>query len=196
MNWGLPVKPTDRPRCVSCPPSLVIAKPRKGLWQSVSPVQTPVPRPSSPVNLWGISRGPQPPGRWGGFPKGTAFGIGSLWRFLSPISFPLKEMGSRRSVKSPRPNSRLSSPLRRAIVRVSADSPLASAFRSAVPSPPAGNFLCSPKESYQRNALKGTCAGAVPLRIPPRLPRGLRPPLDPPGAYGGREALDGSRIKV
>ena len=121
---------------------------------------------------------------------------GSLWRFLFPVSFPPKETGSRRSVKSPRPNSRLSSPLRRAIVRVSADSPLASAFRSAVPSPPAGTFLCSPKERYQRNALKGTCAGAVPLRIPPRLPRGLRPPLDPPGAYGGRETLDGSRIKV
>ena len=84
-----------RPQSISRPPSLVIAKPRKGLWQSVSPVQTL--RPSSPVpprKLRGISRGPQPPGRWGGIPKGTAFGIGSLWRFLSPISFPLKEMGS------------------------------------------------------------------------------------------------------
>ncbi len=50
----------------------------------------------------GISRGPQPPGRWGRIPKGTAFGIGSLWRFLFPVSFPLKETGSRRSAKSPR----------------------------------------------------------------------------------------------
>ena len=28
---------------------------------------------------------------------------GSLWRFLFPVSFPLKETGSRRSAKSPRP---------------------------------------------------------------------------------------------
>ena len=31
----------------------------------------------------GISRGPQPPGRWGRIPKGTAFGIGSLWRVFA-----------------------------------------------------------------------------------------------------------------
>ena len=74
----------------------------KGLWQSVSPVQAL--RPASPVprKLRGSSRGPQPPGRWGRIPKGTAFGIGSLWRFLFPVSFPLKETGSRRSAKSPR----------------------------------------------------------------------------------------------
>ena len=34
-------------------------------------------------NPQGISRGPQPPGRWGRIPKGTAFGIGSLWRVFA-----------------------------------------------------------------------------------------------------------------
>ena len=39
----------------------------------------------------------------------------------------------------------------------------------------------------QKKPLKGTYSEAVPLRIPPRRPRGLRPPLDPPGAAkGGR----------
>ncbi len=67
-------------------------------------IPRPNPRLSSPVprKPRGISRGPQPPGRWGRIPKGTAFGIGSLWRFLFPVSFPLKETGSRRSAKSPR----------------------------------------------------------------------------------------------
>ncbi len=36
-------------------------------------------------------------------------------------------------------------------------------------------FFASHKERGERNALKGTYAGAVPLRIPPRLPKGLRP---------------------
>ena len=71
----------------------------------------------------------------------------------------------------------------------SADSPLASAIRFPVPSPPAGNFLCSHKESHQRNALKGTCAGAVPLRIPPRLPRGLRPHWIPQRGFTGDGGL-------
>ena len=40
----------------------------------------------------------------------------------------------------------LPSPPQRAILQVSADSQLASAIRFPVPSPPAGNFLCSPAD--------------------------------------------------
>ena len=62
------------------PPCTVIAKPCKGLWQSVSPSKLPSLVLRKPG---GISRGPQPPGRWGRIPKGTAFGIGSLWRVFA-----------------------------------------------------------------------------------------------------------------
>ena len=43
----------------------------------------------------------------------------------------------------------LPSPPQRAILQVSADSQLASAIRFPVPSPPAGNFLCSGELLYQ-----------------------------------------------
>jgi len=38
----------------------------------------------------------------------------------------------------------------------------------------------------RKKPLKGTYFEAVPLRIPPRRPRGLRPPLDSPLLDGGR----------
>ena len=58
-------------------------------------VQASVLRPSSLV-----LRKPSPGIQWGGAPwpsgkdsKGNRLGIGSLWRFLSPLSLPLKERG-------------------------------------------------------------------------------------------------------
>ena len=54
-----------------------------------------------------------------------------------------------------------------------------------VPSPPAGLFLCRQRKR-RKKPLKGTYFEAVPLRIPPRRPRGLRPPLDSPLLDGGR----------
>ncbi len=80
----------------------IIAKPLRAPFVAIrTSVQAPVPflrlssfvsrssslvlRPSSlvPREPRGISRGPQPPGRWGRIPKGTAFGIGSLWRVFA-----------------------------------------------------------------------------------------------------------------
>ena len=63
----------------------------------------------------GISRGPQPPGRWGRIPKGTAFGIGSLWRFLSPISLAAKKSARRRR-RDKRANRRDKRRIRRDVV--------------------------------------------------------------------------------
>ena len=47
--------------------------------------------------------GAEPPWSSGRESRGDRLEIGPLWRFLSPVSFPLKETGSRRSAKSPRP---------------------------------------------------------------------------------------------
>ena len=58
-------------------------------------------------------------------------------------------------------------------------------FATLVPSPPAGLFLCRQRKR-RKKPLKGTYFEAVPLRIPPRRPRGLRPPLDSPLLDGGR----------
>ena len=62
------------------PSSPVIANPHSGCGNPFLPSKLP-----SLVlrNPRGISRGPQPPGRWGRIPKGTAFGIGSLWRVFA-----------------------------------------------------------------------------------------------------------------
>ena len=144
-----------------------------------------VSRPSSlvPRKLRGISRGPQPPGRWGRIPKGTAFGIGSLWRFLSPISFTPKEMGSRRSAKTlvlfpsfvpaaaggglPLGGAgakRLmrESPPQRAILHVSADSPFA--FASLLPCPVAsGGPLSLPPKKEAKETARGDLFRGGPL---------------------------------
>ena len=120
-------------------------------------------------------------------------------------------MGSRRSAKCPRPvpvpptgemppscsrsarRRKLPScsrpARRRPVVRPSADSPLVIAGRPAVPSPPAGLFLCRQRKR-RKKPLKGTYSEAVPLRIPPRRPRGLRPHWIPQRGFtgdGGRE---------
>ena len=58
-------------------------------------------------------------------------------------------------------------------------------FATLVPSPPAGLFLCRQRKR-RKKPLKGTYFEAVPLRIPPRRPRGLRPPLDSPLLDRGR----------
>ena len=70
----------------------------KGLWQSAIPVQTPVSRPNV-----GNPMGAEPPWSSGRESRGDRLEIGPRWRFLSPVSFPLKETGSRRSARSPRP---------------------------------------------------------------------------------------------
>ena len=94
-HWLWQSAPASKlPSLVFCLPSPVIAKPRRGCGNPYPPSKPPslVPRPSSsvfrlpssvPRKLRGISRGPQPPGRWGRIPKGTAFGIGSLWRVFA-----------------------------------------------------------------------------------------------------------------
>ncbi len=51
----------------------------------------------------GNPMGAEPPWSSGRDSQGNRLEIGSLGRFLSPVSFPLKETGSRRSAKSPRP---------------------------------------------------------------------------------------------
>ena len=142
------------------PPSPVIAKPRpssfvsrlsspvfrlssfvprhceapKGLWQSAIPVQTPVSRPNV-----GNPMGAEPPWSSGRESRGDRLEIGPLWRFLFPVSFPLKETGSRRSAKSPRPVF---------VPAAAGDSPSVLRIRRSpvlfvppVPSPPAGRFL-------------------------------------------------------
>ena len=97
----------------------------------------PNPRPSSFVNPRRGSNGAEPLGREEGS-RGT-FMEWFPGRFLFPISFPLKEMGSRRSAKSPRPNHR---PRRSGqFSERPADSPFVSAIRPLDPSPPAGPFL-------------------------------------------------------
>ncbi len=77
----------------------------KGLWQSAIPVQTPVSRPPSFVSRpkVGNPMGAEPPWSSGRESRGDRLEIGPLWRFLFPVSFPLKETGSRRSAKIPRP---------------------------------------------------------------------------------------------
>ncbi len=47
--------------------------------------------------------GAEPPWSSGRESRGDRLEIGPLWRFLSPISFTSKEMGSRRSAKNSRP---------------------------------------------------------------------------------------------
>ena len=83
---GVPPSPSLRSRCAH------------RLWQSVIPVQTPVSRPKV-----GDPMGAEPPWSSGRESRGDCLEIGPLWRFLFPVSFPLKETGSRRSAKSPRP---------------------------------------------------------------------------------------------
>jgi len=81
-------------------------------------------------------------------------------------------MGSRRSAKSPRPNSRPAAAgkppgflrIRRSPVRFA---PLSRRLRRA-------SFFERQRKS-RKKPLKGTYFEAVPLRIPPRRPRGLRP---------------------
>ncbi len=120
---------------------------------------------------------------------------------------PIKEMGSHRNAKNSRlipvPAAALYLPLgegapkgrMRGIPAAAGNPPLFLRIRrlcllfcSAVSSPPAGDFLCSPEESHQRNALKGTCAEAVPLRIPPPPAKGAAAPIGSPG--GLRETKD------
>ena len=140
-----------------------------------------------------IPRPPETPARGsngGGAPLAVRKGPGNLYGMVPRRVFPpflRGEKWGRPQAKRPRPASR---PRRSGRFSCGpADSPLGSAGRSAVPSPPAGNFLCPHKESHQRNALKGTCAGAVPLRIPPRLPRGLRPHWIPQRGFTGDGGL-------
>ena len=73
--------------------------------------------------------------------------------------------------------------------RVPVYSPLGFAFRSLVPSPPAGHFLCRQRKC-RKKPLKGTYFEAVPLRIPPRRPKGLRPLWNPGGGLRGRETKE------
>ena len=124
-----------------------------------------------PRKLLGISRGPQPPGRWGRIPKGTAFGIGSLWRFLSPISLAAKKSARRRrrddgakSRRKRRIRRRLEvSPLRRG--REQDEGYFA----------PAGATFFRSAAKEGKDAPEGTYFEAVPSGLPPRRPRGLRP---------------------
>ena len=162
------------PSPVLRPPSFVIAKPQRGCGNPSS-IQSPVSRPPSLVK--------PPPGiQWGGAPwssgresRGDRLEIGPLWRFLFPISLPLKEMGSPADERLP---SKPTSPLQRAILQAPADSPLASAIHDPVPSPPAGLFLCSAQRKRRKKCAKGNRVvarvnGRYPAfgRIPARFPR-------------------------
>ena len=91
----LQIRCADSPR----PPSLR-SRCAHRLWQSVYPSIPPshVLRPKV-----GDPMGAEPPWSSGRESRGDRLEIGPLWRFLSPVSFPLKETGSRRSAKSPRP---------------------------------------------------------------------------------------------
>ena len=74
----------------------------------------------------------------------------------------------------------------------SADSPLVSANRSAVPSPPAGPFLCSAQRKGRKKCARGNLyRGGFP-GTPSPTPKGLRPLGTPVGFTGdeGRETRD------
>ena len=112
-----------------------------------SPVN-PVPRPKV-----GDPMGAEPPWSLGRESRGNRLEIGSLWRFLFPISLPLKEMGSPAGERLP---SKPTSPPQRAILQAPADSPLASAIHDPVPSPPAAYFLGV--EKVGKDMPKGTAS--------------------------------------
>lgn len=145
---------------------------RAGLAMTGEGTSSIVPRkPPSLVQKWGIQWGRSPLGREEGY-RGTfmEWFPGRVFAFFRRAA---KEGRSRRSertfVLSP-------SPPQRAILRASADSPLVSTLRFPVPSPPAGFFLCSPKERSERNAPKGTYPEGGSLWNPSPSARGLRPP--------------------
>ncbi len=120
-----------------------------------------------------MRKGPGEP-LWNGSPGG----------FFPPFLFRQKKWGRAAARKAPvqtpvpplrrnpRPNSRPAAAGNApSILRIRR---LALLLCSPVPSPPAGPFLCRQRKG-RKKPLKGTCAGAVPLRIPPPPAKGLRP---------------------
>ena len=120
--------------------------------------------------------GAEPPWSSGRESRGDRLEIGPLWRFLSPVSFPLKETGSRRSAKSPRPV-----PVPAAAVT---SPPLALRETASGPPPLKGR--------QDRLPFRG--AGAKRLRGQPRLssfvPRKPPSPVQKWGIQWGRSPLE------
>jgi len=167
--------------------------PSRSYKPSPPPFSSPVPRPSSLrtraagvairssrpnsrlssfVNPRGISRGPQPPGRWGRIPKGTAFGIGSLWRisFASFFGRAKKEARRRRRDRETKRRDK------RRIRRSPEDCSLWRGRGQDEGSfAPAGATFFRSAAKEGKDAPEGTYFEAVPSGLPPRRPRGLRP---------------------
>ena len=102
------VKPGPRRRGLKASPERGAGSRLGRLPERSSPVlrlSSPVSCPSSLVSRpkVGNPMGAEPSWSSGRESRGDRLEIGPLWRFLFPISFPLKEIGSRRSAKSPRP---------------------------------------------------------------------------------------------
>ena len=142
-----------------------------------------VPRkPPSLVQKLGIQRGRSPLGREEGS-RGTfmEWFPGRVFAFFRRAA---KEGRSRRSEIS---LVLLSSPPQRTNLQSSTDSPFASAFRSLVPSPPAGLFLCSAQRKRRKKCAKGNLSRRrFPLESFP-IGQGAAAPLRSPGDYEGRE---------
>ena len=147
------------------------------LTERSSPVlrlSSPVSCPSSLVSRpkVGNPMGAEPSWSSGRESRGDRLEIGPLWRFLFPVSFPLKETGSRRSAKSPRPVF---------VPAAAGDSPSVLRIRRSpvlfvlpVPSPPAAYFL--DVEKVGKDTPKGTYPEGGSLWNPSPSARGLRPP--------------------
>ena len=154
---------------------------------------SPVLRLSSPANPWGISRGPQPPGRWGRIPKGTAFGIGSLWRISFASFFGRAKKEARRRRRDMAANGRG----KRRIRRKPGGSPTAAGtgtgrrfFRSC------GSDLLSQRGERRQRRAQGNLFRGGSLGNPSPTTKGAPPPLDSPllderrRFYGGRRRKD------
>ena len=135
-----------------------------------------------------------PMGGTRGSPLGREEGPGGpLWNGPPAVSFP-HFFSAKRNGVARRRNAPVLFPSRpqAASLRPPANSPLVIACRPAVPSPPAGLFLCRQRKRRKKPP-KETYSEAVSFGIFPRRPRGLRPLEIPQRGFtwdGGRGTRD------